>query len=310
MRFQPIRWSFTFALVGLLSYGPLLLAQADKPTAATKSDLTPAQIRAALNAKITIDFESTSLNEAIAHLRTKTKIPFTIDAPLLNNLGLNDAGNNPQPQGPTFKLQGTKVPVRVALRKMLEAFNLGFAIVGDSVFISTEEQAAMRQFTQRVNVDAQGVALSKVLQRMADETGVNVLIDQRVEKQAERTVTAQFDDVPVDSAVRLVCEVASLKAMQVDNVLLITSPGHAAKIRKEEAEDRATPPNGANYGGSTGRAVVAPAGVVGPARPGFAPPPPAAFPPIGAPLVQPPLVPRGLVTPVTSAKLSKVRLSR
>jgi len=310
MRFQPIRWSFTFAVAGLLCYGPLLLAQTDDPTETKKIELTPAQIRAALNKKVALDFESTSLNEAIAHLRGKTKLPFTLDTPQLGNLGLNDGGNNnPQPPGGvTFRLQGTKVPVRVALRKMLEPYNLGFAIVGDCIFISTEEQAAYRQFTQRVNVDAQGVALSRVLQQLADETGVNVLIDQRVEKQAERTVTAQFDDVPVDSAVRLVSEVANLKALQVDNVLLITTPEHAAKIRQEEIEDRGITPNEAT-GGTSGRAVVAPAGVVGPARPGAIQPPPAPFPPVGAPLIQPPFGPR-VVAPAPTAKLSKARLSR
>jgi len=283
MRTQPFYWSFTFAVVGLLCYGPLLWAQAEKQAATKKCEPAAAQIRTALNKKVTVDFETPSLSDAIAHLRAKTKLSFTLDTPLLNNLGLNDEGNNPPQGGPTFRLKGTNVPVRVVLRKMLEPYNLGFAIVGDSVFISTDEQAAYRQFTQRVNVDAQGVALAKVLQQLADETGVNVLIDQRVEKRAERAVTAQFADVPIDSAVRLVAEVVSLKAMQVDNVLLITTPDHAAKIRREELEDRSITPNGAGSGGTSNRAVVAPAGVVGPARPGVAPSPPAVAPPVLAP---------------------------
>jgi hypothetical protein len=284
MRLQSIYWSFTFALVGLLCYGPLLLAQEEEPAPSKKCELTAGQIRAALSEKVTLDFESASLSEAVAHLRTKTKIPFVLDTPLLNNLGLIDGGNNPQPQGPTFRLKATNMPVRLALRRMLEPYSLGFAVIGEGVFISAEEQVAFRQFTQRVSVDAQGVSVSKVLRQLADETGVNVMIDQRVEKQAEREITAQFDDVPVDSAVRLVSEVASLKAMQVDNVLLITTPEHAEKIRHEEIEDRALSANGPGYGGSGGRAVVAPAGVVGPARPGMVQPPPVGVPP---PIVAP-----------------------
>jgi hypothetical protein len=299
MRLQPIYWSFTFALVGLLCYGPLLLAQDDEPAPVKQGEMSAGQIRAALNQKVTLDFESTSLSEVVAHLRTKTKIPFTLDTPLLNNLGLIDGGNNPQPQGPTFRLKAKNVPVRQALRRMLEPFSLGFAVVGEGVFISTEEQVSFRQFTQRVSVDAQGVALSKVLQQLADQTGVNVMIDQRVEKQAERSVTAQFDDVPVDSAVRLVSEVANLKAMQVDNVLLITTPENAEKIRREEIEDRATSPNGPGYGGPGGRAVIAPAGVVGPARPGMLQPPPVAAPPFVAPFG-----PR-VLAPATSLTRSK-----
>jgi hypothetical protein len=292
MRFQPIYWSFTIALVALLSYGPLLLAQDKGQEEPKKCELTAAQIRAALNKKASLDFESTSLAEAVAHLRAKTKIPFTLDTPLVNNLGLIDGGNN-NLQAPTFVLKGSNVSVRAALRKMLEPYNLGFAIVGDSVYISTEEQAAYRQFTQRVNVDAQATPLTRVLQQLADETGVNVLIDQRVEKQAERAISAQFDDVPVDSAVRLVSEVANLKAMQVDNVLLITTPENAAKIRQEEAETNATSGGNSGPGGVSGRAVVAPAGVVGSSRPGAFPAPPVAVPPpavvpfgprVGAPL--------------------------
>jgi hypothetical protein len=303
MRFQPIYWSFTFALVGLLSYGPLLLAQEEGPSTSKSCEVTAAQIRASLNKKTSLDFESASLGEAVAHLRSKTRIPFTLDTPLLNNLGLNDVGNN-NLQAPTFRLKGTNVPVRLALRKMLEPYNLGFAIVGDSVFISTEEQAAYRQFTQRVNVDVQGIPLAKVLQQLADETGVNVLIDQRVEKQAERVVTAQIDDVPVDSAVRLVTEVVNLKAMQVDNVLLITTPEHASKIRQEEAEDRTSSGGGLGTGGSSGRAVVAPAGVVGPARPGAFPVPPVVEPPAVAPFG-----PR-IRAPINTTKLTKIRVSR
>ena len=142
--------------------------------------------------------------------------------------------------------------------------------------------------------------MSKVLQQLADETGVNVVIDQRVEKQAERAVVAQFDDVPIDSAVRLVSEVVSLKAMQVDNVLLITTPEHAAKIRQEEAEDRATSQSGLGSGGTGGRAVVSPAGVVGPARPGAFPVPP----PVGAPPVVAPFGPR-VGAPLTNLTRTK-----
>jgi hypothetical protein len=288
MLFQPLRWSFTFAVVSLLCFGPMLMAQS-AATKQRKDDLSPAQIREALKQNITLDYESNSIQDAIAHLRSKTKIPFTLDPQSLANLGMNDNGNNVVQQisvsPPTFRLKVVNTPVRIALRKMLAPFNMRFAILGDSVLIASDEQIAYRQFSQCVDVDTQAEPLAKVLQKLSEETGINVMIDQRVERQAERAVTARFEDVPIDIAVRLVCEVVNLKVMKLANLLLVTTPENAWKLRQEEADDRDASQGGPNP--PYGPPVVPPAGGMGPGRGIFPAPPPVVAPPLGAPLVQP-----------------------
>ena len=60
------------------------------------------------------------------------------------------------------------------------------------------------------------------------------VIDARVGSDNLNAVTLSVEDVPLETAARLVAEVAGLKAVAVGNVIFVTTESRAAKLRAEQ----------------------------------------------------------------------------
>jgi hypothetical protein len=167
------------------------------------------------------------------------------------------------------------MPARTILHRVLDQYGLTYAIVGDSVVVSTEEGAAVRQVRQHVGVDFEQVEMAAALKKLSADTGVNLALDPRATKEADMKVSLWVEDVPLETAVRLLAEMAGLKPVRFGNVLFVTSKATAAELRQE-----ATPPPRTTYGNRLGEidSFLAPPvpGVVPVPPPGVAPavPPP------------------------------------
>jgi hypothetical protein len=196
-----------------------------------------AAIRKALDEKITLDFNTQSLQEAIDHLQQKTRVRFVLDS----TLGLQGGGGGVIPGIPggpgmpfmQLTLKSDNGKVRTALQNMLSPHQLTYVILADSVLITTEEFGHQRQMRQRVDVDLKEVALKDALKKLADDTGATLIIDPRQSDKAQGKVSIQLDDVTVETAVRLLTELADLSSVRVGNVLFVTTEHRAEKLRKE-----------------------------------------------------------------------------
>jgi uncharacterized protein YneF (UPF0154 family) len=192
-----------------------------------KTAAAPAEkIRKELDQVITMDIENQSLNLAIEQLKEQTKINFILDKVVITQMGMD-----PEQIKVDLKLKGVKV--RSALRTLLNPYNLSYAIVEDTVVISSEEGAAQRQLRQRVSIDLDKVELAKGLKQLARETGVNLIVDARAAKESAAAVSLQLDDVPLETAVRLMVETAGLKTVRVGNVLFVSTKAFAAELRAD-----------------------------------------------------------------------------
>jgi hypothetical protein len=89
-----------------------------------------------------------------------------------------------------------------------------------------------------VNANIDRLLLSEALQLLAEQAGLNVVVDARAGEKAKAAVTARLRNVPLDTAVRLLANMAELKSVQIDNVLYVTTPDNA-KALQEEQEKRA-----------------------------------------------------------------------
>ncbi len=125
------------------------------------------------------------------------------------------------------------VKVRTALRTILAPYGLSYAPIGDTVVVTTEDVAMVRQMRQRVNVDLNRVELARALRQLARDTAANVIVDTRAEKDAQAQVTMQLEDVPLETAVRLLSEMAGLKPVRVGNVLFVTKKEIANELRND-----------------------------------------------------------------------------
>src|SRR5262249_13800110 len=82
-----------------------------------------------------------------------------------------------------------------------------------------------------------GQQMVQAIKKLAAETGTNLLIDTRVMKEAQTAVTLQLEDVPLETAVRLMAEMVGLKPVRVGNVLFVTSKATAQEMRQDNEAD-------------------------------------------------------------------------
>jgi hypothetical protein len=233
-----------------------------------KNDSPAERVRKALDQVTDVKIENQSLELAISQLRDAHKINFVLDRVAVSTMGIDPMNGNP------ITLEQSNVKLRTALRSLLGPLHLTYVIIGETVVITTEEAAVARQLRQRVSVDLDKTQLTLALKQLAHETATNLLVDPRASKEAQTAITLQLDDVPLETAVRLMAEMASLKAVRLGNVLMVTTKANAAELR---AEPELVPP----------LKPAAPDEVVVPGVPaipgvkivpGVVPPPPAAAP--------------------------------
>lgn len=264
----------------------------------------PAPVRQALDRKITLDYSGQTLLEALQHLRQKTGLELSLD----QTAALNASANLEAATGQPVLLKSDGGTVGQALRKLLAEHQLTFIVYEGTVLITSPEMAAYRLLRQHVDVDAEQAPARKVMRDLAGRHGVNLVIDPRTAKLADSAVSLHLEGATLETALRVVAELAGLKAVQMDNVVFVTSEERAEKIRKEEKELNVLQtlaagqalaagmmPGGPNLGiigGGAGPGVApGPLGIIPiPARGGLQPadpiaPPPAfeAPPPGGAP---------------------------
>ncbi len=199
------------------------VAPADKTKPVSAAD----KLRHELDQLITIDINEQPLNLAVNQLREQTHLNFVLDKFTLLQLGID-----PDMVPVSAKLKDVKL--RSALRTIFGPYNLSYAIIGDTVLITTDEMAIYRQMRQRVNVDLEGIEFATGVKQLARETATNLVIDPRVAKEAQGKITLQIEDVPLDTAVRLMSEMVGLKPVKVGNTLFICSKTTARDLREEE----------------------------------------------------------------------------
>jgi hypothetical protein len=220
-------------LVAGLAFALALTAAPAAPVSPSRDDraaaATPAEtVRRALDQTIAnLDIDNQQLPLALDQLREETKINFVLDRGTLQLMGIDLDNAAP------VKAKLQKVKAKVALRNVLNQYGLAYAIVGDSVVVTTEEMAVYRQLKQHVSVDLDRVQMEKALKGLSRETATNLLVDNRAQKDAQAAVTLQLDDVPLETAVRLIAEAAGLKPVRLGNVVLVTTKAHAAELRNE-----------------------------------------------------------------------------
>ena len=171
-------------------------------------------------------YENVTLAAVVADLKERAKLPLTLDAALAQS-GIDPNGV----MVARVSLKGAKL--RDGLRAVLEPHNLRFGLVRDGLLISTEDGLTARQLRQRVDVDAAGTPVGEAVRRLAAGTGANVVLDPRLKDRANAPVELKLDDVPLETAVRLLAEVADLKAVRLNNVLFVTTPERAARLRPD-----------------------------------------------------------------------------
>jgi hypothetical protein len=122
--------------------------------------------------------------------------------------------------------------LKYALQEILDQHDLAFALVLGRILVGPRAAVLRRAVEQPVNLDAEGVDLRQVLRRLADQTGVNIVLDSRAKAVPKVTLVAH--EMPLRAAVRVLAEMADLKAVLVPgNVFYLTTKERADLFRRE-----------------------------------------------------------------------------
>jgi len=267
--------------VAVMTASPALVIAAPVPGTGTKSESPMNSARKALDEVGDMTYEARTLNDVIEDLKAKTKMPVILDSQIMN-FGLD-------PNQPIVTVKLKQVKLKDGLKAALAPFNLKFGLTPEGLFISSEEGVITRQLRQRVSLHCDGTEFAATIKQLAADTGANVVVDPRLGEMAKRAVTLKLDDVPLETAVRLLAEVADLRAVRSSNVLFITTPEKARDFR----DDGPTSPSPLNPFFPIGGPGIGIGGVAFPAVPLPANPPPGGVEvvPGGGAAVPPPLPP-------------------
>jgi RNA polymerase sigma factor (sigma-70 family) len=227
--------------------------EADSPPAKTGAEKKPAtpfaraqEIRERLANTVEFagyDDEKTSLIEALDQLAKIYRITFDVnekafkDEDIEKVLGMQIVGDSPIPPMKTslssvLRKILTRVPAKSGavflIRKDMIEITTGAAVREE---LGLPSNARLFPLVWEVFEDRD---LTAAFDDLANASGYNVVVDAKVKETVKKTqVTARLANVPVDTAVRLLADMAELDVVLLDNVFYVTTPDKAKRLQEK-----------------------------------------------------------------------------
>lgn len=259
-----------FALVGSALAQPPKAAPLPKDAKADRPDL-----HKQLTARVTVEKFDGKFKDAVQFLAEKYELPLVVDPRVGQDAEGAIACNADERPVKLAKL--TNVRLDTVLNLLTEQVNAKFLVYPDHIkivptafwlyesavlqhdplgltqgdetpFLTPLDMQKTKPLTKRgvVNASFKNKPLNEIIDEIAEATGANVALAPLVPAQTRQgALTVRFTNVPVDAAVRTLCEMTELGVIEDANVLLVTTSERAAARAKEAAQklkDRQPPP--------------------------------------------------------------------
>jgi hypothetical protein len=232
--------------------------EADKPAAEKTSRDRIRETQKKLNAPVDyggMDDVKATFDEVLTELAKIHGILFDVNERAFEEEGVKDVLRVPVvPDGkPLPAMKG--VTLDHLLRKILTRIPVqsGATYInrGDSIEIMTglHRAAELHLDPSRygqlpvVTANIAKQPLEGALKELVKESGFNIVLDVRAKEKADANVAGDFANVPLDTAVRILADMADLKPVLLDNVLYVTTKENA-KALQEEYQQRRQPEGG------------------------------------------------------------------
>jgi hypothetical protein len=206
---------------------------------------TAREIRALLAKPISLDKgldPKTPLRDVLEFLTDQYGVTILIDAEAFRTeANIEDAENAP------IKLARMRdISLGAVLRLIAAQIKGTYLVHHDYIEITTPAHALVEQWSQpngnrlaalglaqMVSANFEKFPLEEALRELADRSGINIVVDTRAEDKARTAVTATLSNVPVDTAVEVLADMAGLKLVPIDNVIYVTARPNAQTLHKE-----------------------------------------------------------------------------
>jgi hypothetical protein len=187
-----------------------------------------------------IDDPNATLRDALDRLAKDSGLAFDVNeaafkAEMIENILARTVADTP-----LGKMKN--VTVERALRKILARIpttsGATFLVRREAIEITTGAALAAEVWPKNyegprlplVHASFDKVPLGDALKELARRSGMNVVLDARTGDKAKVAVTAHFVNTPLDTAVRLLADMADLKPYAVDNLFFVTTRENADRL--------------------------------------------------------------------------------
>lgn len=217
------------------------LAEPMSSSATTKASPSPEMIlKKKLQQRIDIPaFDGpTPMKEVLKFIADKCSVRLAVNQNHFRMIGLDKPEETPVSLPAMDRVTVQRVLELVLAQIQGEEFHADFVLRGDFVEITTSyhttAEALGRDPTALpvasgpiVYLDFQDCPLRDALNELAADSGANVLLDARQASKAEVRVTARLNRVKLETALRLLANMADLDVIVVDSVFYVTSKKNA-----------------------------------------------------------------------------------
>jgi hypothetical protein len=194
-----------------------------------------------------------TLSEALDSLAKQYDLSFDINDKAFAAEGAPDVFKAEIAQ-PTPLPAMKNVRLATVLRKVLRRVNVGesgatWMVRDDRIEITTRMVQAAEVWgtfngprLPLVNAVLDKVPLEDATRDLADQAEFNVLLDNRAAEKAKTPVSARLRNTPLDTAVRLLADMADLRSVHLDNVLYVTTKENAAALEARIEKEKGVMP--------------------------------------------------------------------
>jgi RNA polymerase sigma factor (sigma-70 family) len=204
-----------------------------------------------------IDDPKVTLGEFLDDLSKKYKLTFDVNEHAFKVAQLNsEVLSTAIAEKPLPRLHGVRLStlLRKVLSRIPDSTPGGaatFIIRGDHIEITTNDSLRselglsfpigqgddsdprLAALLPLVVVSFDKTPIEEALKEIANSTGYNIVVDMRRNEKAPQ-ITADLNNVPVDTAVRILADMAGMGVAHLDNVLYVTTRENAEKLQKQK----------------------------------------------------------------------------
>jgi hypothetical protein len=181
-----------------------------------------------------------TLQDALGLLGEKTGLTFFIDS---NAFAADEVQKVEESQVGLGRMMGVRLDtvLRLLLGQVKGQKYVGtYLIRGDHIEVTTTWHAGLQLspgegvLMPRVNSVLHREALEEALAQLSEATGISIVLDERVSDKGQKVVTAILNNVPLDTAVRVLADQTDLKPVLMDNLIYVTSKNNAKELEAEQ----------------------------------------------------------------------------
>lgn len=184
-----------------------------------------------LQTKVRGDFNNVPIDQVLRDLSNQIGATIALDP--------NMREESKAPITATFR---NDVSLEAALRIVTEMAELKLVVLSGGPFVTTPERAAVllkeKPALEKLQSKFRGMfnnPLEQVLQEISFKTGLSIVLDPNVKDKAHAHIRANFrNDVTLETALRMVAEMADLKLVLMSGGPFVTTAERAEKLQAKD----------------------------------------------------------------------------